>query len=92
MEKTIVTRTNYMQNLMTSTYPMIAIEAIKGGFDGSWERLIAERLKIDVKKMYPEAMDIVLSIYDPEGEEKESVTFMKAAYLITSSKIPECHI
>lgn len=91
MEKTVVTRTNYMQNLMTSTYPMIAIEAIKGGFDGSWERLIAKRLITDYEKDHSEAVEIMNSFLGM-GIKSIANASVKAAYLITSSKTPECHI
>lgn len=73
-------RTPYMQRLMTSTYPQIVIEAIQGGFTGSWERLIARRLAMDVERDHSEAVMIVESC---------GGCFMKAAYLITNSKIPE---
>lgn len=73
-------RTNYMQLLMTVTYPDVPIEAIKGGFDGAWERLISQKLQIDVARDHSEAIEICNSV----GND-----FMKAAHLITSSKIPE---
>lgn len=80
-------RTNYMQSLMTSTYPSIPMEAIMGGFDGSWERLIAKRLEKDYRRHHSEAVEIVDSC-DAPGE-KSNACFLRAAYLITSSKIPE---
>jgi hypothetical protein len=75
-----------MDRLMTSTYPHVAIEAISGGFDGAWERLIAERLKKDCKAEHSEALEIVESLIESPGP-KEKTLFLKAAYLITSSKI-----
>jgi hypothetical protein len=79
-------RTPYMQSLMTSTYPMVAIEAIQGGFDGSWERLIAKAIEKDYRRNHSEAVEIVDSC-DVPGE-KSNGCFLRAAYLITSSKIP----
>lgn len=73
-------RTQYMQQLMTSTYPGIAIEAITGGFDGAWERLISARLKADTNKGRSQACEICESVNND---------YLKAAYLITSSVIPE---
>jgi len=71
-------RTSYMELLMITTYPMIAIEALKGGFDGAWERLIAQQLEKDCKADESEAIVIAESV----GND-----FMKAAHLIISSKI-----
>jgi hypothetical protein len=73
-------RTQYMQKLMTQTYPQIAIEAITGSFEGAWERLIAKKLKKDVDSGHSQACEICESV----GND-----YMKAAYLITSSVIPE---
>lgn len=73
-------RTNYMQNLMTSTYPNISIEAVLRGFDGSWERLIAKQLNKDSLANHSEACEI-LDACDQDP--------LKAAYLITSSKISD---
>lgn len=67
-----------MQLLMTVTCPNVAIEAIKGGFDGSWERLIAQKLQEKVAAGHSEAEVIVQSA---GGD------FFKAATLITSSII-----
>lgn len=72
-------RTNYMKSLMTTTYPDVAVEAIKGGFKGAWERLIASRLHTDVLKDKSEAVLLVESV---------GMDYMKAAHLITESKIP----
>lgn len=83
-----MTRSKYMQELMTSTYSMVATEAIEGGFDGAWERLISYRLKIDCKAEHSEALEIVESLIESPGP-KEKPLFLKAAYLITSSKIEE---
>lgn len=71
-------RTTYMQSLLTTTYPGIAVEAIKNGFDGAWERLIANRLKQDALRDVSEAQMILESV---------GYNHMKAAYLITSSTI-----
>jgi hypothetical protein len=79
-------RSTYMQSIMDSTYAGVAIEAIKNGFDGAWERLIAERLKKDCEAEHSEALEIVESLIDSPGP-KEKHLFLMAAYLITSSKI-----
>ena len=70
-------RTTYMQQLMTETYPQVAMEAISGGFDGSWERCIAKQLEADVKVGKSQAIVIMESV------ENDS---LKAAYLITKSQ------
>lgn len=75
-----MTRTNYMQTIMTATYSSVAIEAIKGGFTGAWERCIEKRLRHDVDNNHSEACEILESV---------GMDYMKAAHLITSSKIPE---
>lgn len=79
-------RSSYMQNLMTSTYPSIAIEAIENGWDGAWERLIAERLKKDVNAEHSEACEMVESCITSHGPKMDPL-YLKAAYLITSSTI-----
>lgn len=73
-------QTKFMQDIMTLTYPQAGIEAIIGGFDGSWERCIAKALKIEVRTGNSEA-EVILQAADGD--------FLKAAYLITSSKIHE---
>ena len=90
MVKTIVTRTPYMQRLLTSTYSMVAVEAIKGGFDGSWERLIAKRLISDYENDHSEAVEIMNSFFSMCIKSIAQAS-VKAAYLITSSKILKCH-
>jgi hypothetical protein len=79
MEKTIThNRTPYQQSIMTATYPGVAREAIIRGFDGSWERLIAQRLRIDAKSGISEA-EVLLQYCEGDA--------LKAAYLVTNSKI-----
>lgn len=73
-------RTTYMQTIMTETYADVAIEAIKGGFDGAWERLIGRRLNRDYANGHSEAEMIVESVM---GD------MVKASNLIINSKIPE---
>lgn len=73
-------RTKFMQDIMTITYPQTAIEAVIGGLDGSWERCIAKALKIEVRTGNSEA-EVILQAADGD--------YLKAAYLITSSKIHE---
>lgn len=80
MENNTVERTPFMQSLMTSTYPNLAIEAIIGGFDGSWERLIAQQLRIYAKSNHSEA-ELILQANGGD--------VMKAAKMIINSKIPE---
>lgn len=79
-------RTLYMTNLMASTYPMVAIEAVQRGFDGAWERLIAQRIEKDYLQDHSEAREIVDSIYSGEDFNLKEA-YLKAAYLITSSEI-----
>jgi len=75
---TKISRTPYMQKIMDYTYPGVAIEAIRGGFSGSWERLVAKHLMADAKNNHSEATVIMQDCgNDP----------MKAAYLITNSII-----
>ena len=82
-------RTNYMQLLMTVTYPDICLEAIKTKFDGAWERLIAKRVLRDYLDKHSEACELM----DYAMKEDPSLSVQRAAlavgYLITSSKIPE---
>jgi hypothetical protein len=75
-------RTKYMQSIMNATYPHIAIEAIKNGFDGAWQRLIAERLLNDYNAGNSEAECIIESVGGLSMQKR-----MQAAKLITSSKI-----
>jgi|GEM_PF-2904438 len=77
-------RTEYMQSLMNDTYSSVAIEAIQNGFDGSWERLIAARLRKDYVAGHSEAEVIVHAVGGVSDQK-----LMEAAKLITSSKIPE---
>lgn len=69
---------------MTSTYPSIAIEAIKNGFDGAWERLIAAKLRKDFDKGHSEATELVLGL-GPELSFNTRLHFI--AKQITSSTI-----
>lgn len=52
-------RTTYMTNLMTSTYPNIAPEAVMNGFDGAWERLIAAKLLKDYERGHSESEELM---------------------------------
>lgn len=81
-----IVRSEYMQSVLDATYPNLAVEAIKGGFDGAWERLISAQLRKDYIADHSEANEIVESVM-VKGD-KASQTYLKAAYLITSSKIP----
>lgn len=73
-----IERTKYQQSIMTATYPRVTMEAIVGGFDGSWERLIAQRLRIDAKSGISEA-EVLLESCDGDA--------LRAAHLVTNSKI-----
>lgn len=75
-----------MTNLMASTYPMVAIEAISGGFDGALERLIASRLRKDYSENNSEAVEILNSLYAADDFTLNE-SFRKAAYLVTASEI-----
>lgn len=73
-------RTQFMQTIMTATQAESMTEAVFRGFDGSWERAIASALKRSVVAGNSEA-EVIL--------EAANGDYLKAAYLITSSKIPE---
>ena len=77
-------RTTYMQSLMNRTYPGVAIEAIKNGFDGSLERLIADALRYDWYNQSENA-ESVLNLVADRNKLSAKDLYMKAAYLITSS-------
>lgn len=72
-----VKRSEYMQDIMNKTYPGVAIEAILGGFEGSWERLVAKRLEWDAAFKISEAVSL---LQQANGDS------MAAAYIITKSK------
>lgn len=69
-------RTPWMQEIMTDAYQDTAIEAVMGGFDGSWERAIVKKLQKAVAAGNSQA-EVILEA--AEGN------YLKAAYLITSS-------
>ena len=72
-------RTQFMQSIMATTYPNIALEAISSRkFDGSWERLIARKLEENVKEGHSEAECILQSA---RGD------YQKAAKMILDSDI-----
>jgi hypothetical protein len=73
-------RTPFMQLMMTLAYSNVAIEAIQTKFDGSLERCIARTLKNSVERGNSEA-EVILQAAGGD--------YLKAAYLITSSKIPD---
>lgn len=71
-------RTPFMQLLWCTTQHLIYGEAVLRGIEGAWERVIAKRLTTYAIEGHPEAGDILES-----GDSDP----LKAAYLITSSKI-----
>lgn len=73
-------RTKYMTAILNETYPLVAIEAIKNGFDGALERLIAARLRKDYNNGHSEA-EVIMSAVEGSAS--------NAAKLIINSKIPE---
>jgi hypothetical protein len=73
-------RTPFMQMIWTESYKDVAVEAIKTRFEGSWERCVARLLKKYVEAGHSEA-EVLLQA--AEGNH------LRAAYLITSSKIPD---
>ncbi len=73
-------RTRYMQAIITAAYSQVPMEAILNGFDGSLERCVAKILGHGVLRGNSEAEVLLQSA---GGD------YLKAAYLITSSKIPE---
>lgn len=83
----VVIRTPYMQSIMNRTYEGVALQAcMQGTIVGAWEKLIADALKRDVANGHSEATEIVESCISSPGP-KENALCLKAAYLITSSKI-----
>lgn len=85
-----MTRSAYMQSLMTSTYPSIATEAIINGWDGAWERLIAKQLRFDYLKDHSQAVVLIDSQPIDDNIPEECHLFhqsIKVAHLITSSTI-----
>lgn len=77
-----MTRTKYMQDIMNATYPGVAIEAIKNGFAGSWERLIAKKIREDYNQGHSEAECLVQGIGGLSDQK-----LVELAHLITKSKI-----
>lgn len=82
-------RTKYMQLLMTVTQSETIMEAIRGGFDGSQERAIAEKIRMDHLRNHSEACELVDFITKGNSTMVAKDVYLKVAYLITSSKIPE---
>lgn len=78
--QTSVKRTPFMSLIMLTTQPNVFSEALSGGFDGAWERLIAKRLEAHKIAGNSEAEMIL------EAAEGDS---LKAAYMVTSSTIQE---
>lgn len=72
-------RTPWMQTIMVATQSQVAIEAIFLGFDGAWERCISRALQNAVAAGNSEA-EVILQAAGGD--------YLKAAYLITSSKMP----
>jgi hypothetical protein len=81
----VLKRTAYMQYLMNSTYDQIAINAILAGtIEGAWEKAIADKLFLAV---YQDQNPMAWELLELTGDmEYTKETFMKAAYLVTSSK------
>lgn len=89
MEKTTVTRTSYMQSLLNKTYSGVAVQAItQGKLEGSWEKLIADAIRKDYINDHSEACEIIETVSGPGLSARD--VYLKAAYLITSSKPPVC--
>lgn len=77
-------RTKYMTQIMNETYAGVAIEAVKNGFDGSWERLIAAKLRKDYIKGISEAECLVHAAGGVSDQK-----LLQMAHFITNSKIVE---
>lgn len=78
-----VIRTKYMQSILSATRENVALQAcLQGTIVGAWEKLIAKELFKDCLMGHSEASEIVDSMPFPSSQ-----AFLKAAYLITSSKI-----
>lgn len=78
-----------MQQCMTLTYPMMALEAIKSGFDGAWERLIAAKVLKDFINDFSEAFELMSFVSQEDPAMPVKAAALKVAYLITNSKIPD---
>lgn len=71
---------------MNRTYGSVAIQAcLQGTIVGAWEKLIADEIHKDYLQDHSEACEIVDSVSIPGLPATK--TYLKAAYLITSSKI-----
>lgn len=82
-------RTKYMQLLMTVTQSETLMEAIRGGFDGSQERAIAEKIRMDYLRDHSEACELMNFVCKDDPTLPICEAALKVAYLITSSKIYE---
>lgn len=78
LPKTPIKRTPFMTFLMEMSHGLLALEAIERGWDGAMERLVAKSLKKAVERGESEA-EVLL--------QATGGNYLKAAYLITSSKI-----
>lgn len=71
-------RTTFMKSIMLSTYPQVAIIAVKNRtIEGAWEEAIAKQLKEEAKGGHSEA-EVILQAAGNDP--------LKAAYLITNSE------
>jgi hypothetical protein len=73
-------RTPFMERTLRIAYDQFAVEAILTKWDGALERCIARCLKNAVSNGNSEA-EVILQAAGGD--------YLKAAYLITSSKIPD---
>lgn len=75
-----MTRSPYMQQIMTETYDQVAIIAIKNGtITGAWEQAVAGRLEFDFKHGVSEA-EVILQSTDMDA--------IRAATMVVCSKVP----
>lgn len=81
-------RTPYMENVISLAYPQVAIEAIKGGFDGSFERAMAKVIQADYLSNHSEAREIVDSLYAGHDFNLKEA-YLMAAKLITAANLTE---
>lgn len=82
----IISRTPYIQSILRETLSKIHSTALgQKKIDGAWEKALSERIHEDYLNDHPEVTEIIESVKEPG--EVASKTYLKAAYLITSSII-----
>lgn len=82
----VLKREPWMQALWETTYPLTVMEAVRNGFDGSFERAMAGQLKWMYKNLIhlPE-IDLILQETGTDNHMSDA-SFYRAAELIIESK------